>query len=90
MQQEQKKISLPRGGGATPYQQRSKDLSQRLCVQAVARLHLDHLGQVREEVLQGETVMQGDGGGALEDQAHVPIMASGSSTVWQRSLKRKP
>lgn len=50
-------------------------------IQAIAGLQVSDLGQVREEVLQRETVMEGDGRGALEDQAHLPAMASSDCTV---------
>lgn len=82
------KISInqrsPGGGGACPYQQRSEDLSQRVCVQAIAGLRLGDLGEVCEKVLQGETVMERDGGGALEDQAYLSVMASSDCTIWKR------
>lgn len=55
-----------------------------MCVQAIAGLRLGDLGQMCEEVLQGETVMEGDGGGALEDQAYLPVMASSDCTIWRR------
>lgn len=42
---------IPRGRGACLYQQGSEDLSQRVCVQAIAGLRLGHLGQVCEEIL---------------------------------------
>lgn len=71
----------PRRGGAGSYQQWSKDLPQRVRIQAIAGLQVSDLGQVREEVLQRETVMEGDGRGALEDQAHLPAMASSDCTV---------
>lgn len=57
--------NLPGGGGVGPYQERAKDLAQRVCVQAVGGLRLRDLGQVCEQVLQGEAVVQRDGGGAL-------------------------
>lgn len=77
-----KKNYSPRGRGARPYEQWSEDLSQCVCVQSIAGLHLGDLGQVCEEVLQGETVMERDGGGALEDQAYFSVMATSYSTVW--------
>lgn len=77
-------INLPRGRGACLDQQRSEDLPQRVCVQAIAGLCLGDLGQVCEEVLQGETVMERDGGGALQDQAYLSVMASSDRTIWKR------
>lgn len=70
----------------TPYQQRAEDLPERLCVQAVAGLRLGHLGQVGEEVLQGEPVMQGYRGGVLNNQAHlsVSVLAFTQRAIWKR------
>ncbi len=76
--------NLPRRRGACPDQQWSEDLPQRVCVQAAAGLRLGDLGQVCEEVLQGETVMERDGGGALQDLAYLSVMASSDRTIWKR------
>lgn len=72
------------GGGVCPNQQRSKDLPQRVCVQAVVGLSLSDLGQVCEEVLQGELVVERDTGGVLQDQAHLSVLTAGYCTVWDR------
>lgn len=76
--------SIPRGRGVRPYQQWSEDVSQRVCVQAIAGLRLGDLGQVCEEVLQSEMVMKRDSGGALENQAYLSVMASSDCTIWKR------
>lgn len=55
-----------------------------MCVQAVAGLRLGHLGQVSEEELQGEPVMQGYGGGVLDNQAHLSVLAFTQSAIWKR------
>lgn len=83
-----RKNYLPRGRGTCPYEQRSEDLSQRVGVQAIAGLHLGDLGQVCEEVLQGETVMERDGGGALEDQAYLSVMTISYCTIWKSDSNR--
>lgn len=70
------KGALPRGGGGRAYQQRAEDLSKRVCIQAVAGLCLGDLGQVCEEVLQRETVMERDGGRVLKHQAYLSVMAT--------------
>lgn len=77
MQQEQTRRSH-RGGGSALHEQRSEDLPQHVHIQAIAGL--GHLGEVREEELQGETVVKRDGGGALESEAHLPVVASGTSS----------
>lgn len=87
-EQNTNKTNVPRGRGASPDQQRSEDLSQGVRVQAVAGLRLGDLGQVCEEVLQGEAVMKRDRGGALQDQAHLAVMASGHGTIWKRAVKQ--
>lgn len=69
---------------AAPYQQRAEDLPERLCVQAVAGLRLGHLGQVGEEILQGEPVMQGYRGGVLNNQAHLSVLAFTQGALWKR------
>lgn len=74
----------PGGGGAHPDEQRSEDLSQRVRVQAVVRLGLGHLGQVCEQVLQGEAVVEGNAGGTLQSQAHLPAAATGYSAICGR------
>ena len=79
-----RKKYVPWGRGACPYEQWSKDLSQCVCVQAIAGLHLGDLGQVCEEVLQGETVVEGDGSGALKDQAYLSVMAASDRTICNR------
>ena len=73
--------NLPQGRRACPYQQRSKYLSQHVCVQAVAGLCLGDLGEVCQEELQGETVMKRDGGGAFQDQAHLSVIASSDCAI---------
>ena len=71
----------PRGGGAGADQQRPKDLAQGAGVQAVVGLGLGHLGQVGEEELQGEPVVEGHAGGRLQHQAHLSAMAAGHRAV---------
>lgn len=73
--------NLPQGRRACPYQQRSKYLSQRVCVQAVAGLGLGNLEQVCQEELQGETVMKRDRSGAFQDQAHLSVIASSDCAI---------
>lgn len=73
---------------ATPDQQRAEDLPERLCVQAVAGLRLGELGQVGEEVLQGEAVVQGYRGGVLQNQAHLSVLAFTQSAIWKRVFRR--
>lgn len=69
-------------GGTRPRQQRPKDLPQHVCVQAVAGLCLCDLGHVREEVLQGEAVVERDGGGALQDLAYFSAVATSDCAIW--------
>lgn len=71
------------GRCAGPYQQGAEYLPQCLCVQAVAGLRLGHLSQVGEEILQGEPVMQRYGGGVLNNQAHLSVLAFAQSTIWK-------
>lgn len=71
-------------GCAAPDQQRAEDLPERLCVQAVAGLRLGHLGQVGEEKLQGEAVVQGHRGGLLNNQAHLSVLAFTQGAAWKR------
>lgn len=79
-----KKPYLPSSGGAGPDKQGAKDLSQRVCIQAIAGLCLSDLSQVCEEVLQGETVMERDGGRVLKHQADFSVVASSYRTIWER------
>lgn len=72
---------LPRGSWAGPNQEGPKDLSQSVHVQAIAGLSLGNLGQVCQEVLQGEAVMDGDGCGVLKDQTHHSVMATRNSSI---------
>lgn len=76
--------NLQRSRGGCPHQQRSKDLANRVCIQAIAGLCLRYLGQVCEEVLQGEAVMERDGRWALQHPAYFSVMAAGRCTVWRK------
>ncbi|TNN77063.1 hypothetical protein EYF80_012701 [Liparis tanakae] len=53
---------------------------------AITGLHPSDLGQVCEEVLQCETVMERDGSGALEDQADLPLMGSSNCTICKSAV----
>ena len=74
--------SSPGGAGAGADQQRPKDLAQGAGIQAVVGLGLGHLGQVGEQELQGEPVVEGHAGGGLQHQAHLSAMAAGHRAVW--------
>lgn len=73
--------NVPMRWGARPYQQWSEDLSQGVRIQVIAGLRLGHLGQVCEEILQGEAMMERYSGGVLENQANLSVMASSECTI---------
>ena len=77
-------LNSPGTGWVCPYQQRSEDLPQCVCVQAVVALCLGDLSQVSQEVLQGEVVVERHTAGVLQDLAHLSAPTACHSAIWEK------